>query len=58
MSLKQFVDYLLLEKNYSQHTVLAYSRDIEAFKVFVKMTFQSDTIDDCYYTQIRSWIKH
>ena len=56
MSLKHFTDYLLLEKNYSQHTVLAYSRDIEAFSIFIGKTFQSNTIDDCHYNQIRSWI--
>ena len=56
MLLKAFTDYLQLEKNYSEHTVIAYTKDIKSFLEFVTKTFQAKTIDDCNYSQIRSWI--
>lgn len=56
MSLSSFVDYLRLEKNYSEHTILAYERDIEEFYAFAKANYQQITLSDIHYTQIRSWI--
>lgn len=56
MSLKPFIDYLLLEKNYSQLTVGAYQRDLENFQDFVKREYEMKTINAVNYSQIRSWI--
>lgn len=56
MSLKAFSDYLLLEKKYSKHTVLAYSRDIEMFKDFLNEHHQSESISKVGYSEIRQWI--
>ncbi len=57
MALKAFVDYLLLEKNYSKLTVKAYQKDIEAFTKFIKDTYGDDNaIHDVNYSQIRTWI--
>ncbi|WP_194765883.1 tyrosine-type recombinase/integrase [Tamlana sp. I1] len=56
MAFKSFTDYLLLEKNYSKLTVKAYSNDITDFSDFIKNTFDSDSIHDVNYSQIRSWI--
>ncbi|MFD2915434.1 tyrosine-type recombinase/integrase [Psychroserpens luteus] len=56
MSFKAFSDYLFLEKNYSKLTLKAYLTDLEAFRKFVESEFQSDTIDDVNYQQIRNWI--
>ncbi|MET3026212.1 tyrosine-type recombinase/integrase [Flavobacterium sp. UW10123] len=51
-----FSDYLLLEKKYSAHTVGAYLNDIMSFELFVKESFEQDSIDLVNYSQVRSWI--
>ncbi|OIQ17344.1 tyrosine-type recombinase/integrase [Lacinutrix sp. MedPE-SW] len=56
MSLKAFVDYLELERNYSQLTIKAYSKDIEAFQEYLEKNHETTTIKTANYSQIRSWI--
>ena len=56
MVFQSFSNYLLLEKNYSEHTVVAYVNDLENFKSFIQDEFDSDTINDVNYGQIRRWI--
>jgi integrase/recombinase XerC len=56
MSFKTFIDYLLLEKKYSLHTVNAYRRDLETFQELNKDRFKDNTINQINYSQIRSWI--
>ncbi len=56
MALQAFTDYLLLEKNYSKLTVKAYVSDLESFKKFISETYQSKSIVNVNYPQIRSWI--
>ncbi len=56
MTFKSFTDYLLIEKNYSKHTVNAYKKDLETFSSFIKDEFDSDSITNVNYSQIRSWI--
>ncbi|WP_422107726.1 tyrosine-type recombinase/integrase [Winogradskyella sp.] len=56
MSLQAFSDYLLLEKNYSKHTVLAYIRDLEMFQEFLKEQHDSEPISHINYSEIRQWI--
>ncbi|MFK7813249.1 MAG: tyrosine-type recombinase/integrase [Maribacter sp.] len=55
-SLDSFISYLSLEKNYSNHTVKAYQRDIEEFTSFCIRDYETATIDDVDYSIIRSWI--
>jgi integrase/recombinase XerC len=52
----KFHDYLLLEKNYSQHTVTAYINDISFFETFLSSQFDDDNLVAVSYNQIRSWI--
>jgi len=52
----KFYDYLLLEKNYSQHTVTAYINDIVFFESFLSNEFEDDNLLRINYNQIRSWI--
>jgi integrase/recombinase XerC len=52
----KFYDYLLLEKNYSQHTVTAYINDIGFFESFLSDEFEDDNLIRVNYNQIRSWI--
>jgi integrase/recombinase XerC len=56
MSLKAFISYLSLEKNYSQHTVTAYEKDIKEFVSFTTSEYDKVKIEDVQYTVIRSWI--
>lgn len=52
----KFHDYLLLEKNYSRHTVTAYINDIGFFEAFLSGGFDDDNLVSVNYSQIRSWI--
>ena len=56
MSLKAFVDYLLLEKKYSKHTIMAYERDIEMFQYFLSEYHDSELVSKTGYSEIRQWI--
>lgn len=56
MALQSFLSYMSLEKNYSNHTVQAYKRDIEAFTLFCSLEYQTDHIETIGYGLIRSWI--
>lgn len=55
-SLSAFISYLALEKNYSDHTVNAYHRDIKAFNIYCSKEYDATSFDQVSYTQIRSWI--
>ncbi|MGB5417767.1 tyrosine-type recombinase/integrase [Algibacter sp.] len=56
MSFKLFTDYLLLEKNYSKLTVNAYQNDLEDFSDFIKSEYETHSINQVNYPQIRNWI--
>ncbi|WGD35114.1 tyrosine-type recombinase/integrase [Olleya sp. YS] len=56
MLLKAFLDYLLLEKKYSELTVNAYNKDIQSFLDFLNEESSDNTIKEVNYSQIRTWI--
>jgi len=58
MSIKSFLDYLLLEKNYSKHTYEAYQANLNSFQHFIAETHPDEVagIDQVSYSEIRSWI--
>ncbi|MDN3594997.1 tyrosine-type recombinase/integrase [Zunongwangia endophytica] len=56
MSIIQFKDYLLLEKNYSAHTIKAYEADLLSFQDFIETEFDGCDFQQINYSQIRSWI--
>lgn len=56
MPLKSFIDYLLLEKNYSALTVKAYQNDLEVFSKFIQKEYETNNINKVNYSQIRTWI--
>lgn len=56
MDFKHFKDYLLIEKNYSVHTVNAYCVDLLAFKDFCLAFYEVFDVKEIEYFQIRSWI--
>ena len=56
MSINAFTDYLLLEKKYSELTVKAYKKDLDAFTEFIVQEYDESNIANCHYGQIRNWI--
>lgn len=55
MLIQQFIDYLKVEKGYSPHTRLAYSKDLKDFQQFLNDNEQRK-IEKAEYSDIRSWI--
>lgn len=51
-----FLEYLLLERKYSKHTITAYKNDLISFKDFCEVEFDEESIVAVHYNQIRSWI--
>lgn len=56
MAIHSFLDYLKLEKKYSQHTLIAYKKDLTSFKDFILQEFETNELKTINYPQIRSWI--
>ncbi|WP_299261750.1 tyrosine-type recombinase/integrase [uncultured Aquimarina sp.] len=56
MFIKEFVDYLLLERKYSVHTVTAYKADLMSYTEFYEREYDERDISRSNYAQIRSWI--
>lgn len=56
MPLTAFFNYLSLEKNYSSHTVQAYSKDLESFQDFIQKEMDYNNLKEVNYAMIRSWI--
>lgn len=54
--IKEFLEYLEHEKNYSHHTLTAYKNDLITFKDFCITEFNQEDIKEVHYNQIRSWI--
>ena len=51
-----FVSYLQNEKQYSNHTITAYQKDLEDFKEFLGEEFNSMSLSEVDYFQVRAWI--
>lgn len=52
----KFIDYILLEKKYSLHTIDAYRKDLDSFLCFSISKFSHKDIVASSYGEIRSWI--
>ena len=53
---KLFIDYLRYERNYSAHTVLAYSNDLQQFEEFLQNSYKPLAIEDADMDMVRRWI--
>ncbi len=54
--IEAFLDYLSLEKKYSEHTILAYKNDLISFLDFCEVQYEESQLNKVNYSQIRSWI--
>jgi integrase/recombinase XerC len=54
--IQAFINYISIEKRYSNLTAQAYLRDLEQFFSFLKAEYQFDDISLVKHTQIRSWL--
>lgn len=54
--IQKFIDYLMLEKNYSKHTITAYKKDLEDFFAFLERKFQIAQATEVEAVFIRAWI--
>ncbi|WP_298765825.1 tyrosine-type recombinase/integrase [uncultured Polaribacter sp.] len=51
-----FLEYIQLEKQYSEHTVTAYKNDLLNFKDFCITEFDQEDLTEINYAQIRGWV--
>jgi integrase/recombinase XerC len=56
MLITAFLDYLLLEKKYSKHTIAAYKNDLVSFRDFCATTYEEEELSLIAYPVIRNWI--
>ncbi len=56
-SIQQFIDYIKLEKRYSNYTVQAYNTDLLQFVEFLTELYQVDVLK-AQFVMIRAWIVH
>jgi len=56
MQFKPFSEYLLHEKKYSELTVKAYLNDLEGFAAFIFKEYDTASVHEVNYPQIRNWI--
>lgn len=54
--IQSFLEYLSLEKKYSEHTIIAYKTDLRLFVKFLEEEFEETNLVKVNYSQIRSWI--
>ena len=58
MALDKFIEYITFEKRYSQHTIHAYTKDLQQFSDFLSEQFAISDVKKVGHQQIRSWMVH
>ncbi|UMB60519.1 tyrosine-type recombinase/integrase [Lutibacter sp. A80] len=56
MPTKSFLNYLQIEKKYSDYTIIAYKKDLNDFFEFYSTNYGEIDVLEINYSQIRSWI--
>ena len=54
--IQSYLDYLRIEKRYSEKTVIAYQTDLNQFSNFSKINLQLEDLNEATYQHIRSWL--
>jgi len=55
-TIQHFLDYLKFQKRYSQHTIISYRNDLDAFFVFLQYQFGETPMPEIKSSFIRSWL--
>lgn len=55
-SIEQFIKYITSEKKYSPHTSKSYQQDLRDFLKFLKINYNTGSIEDIRFGYIRSWL--
>jgi integrase/recombinase XerC len=55
-TIEKFVSYLSHEKRFSQHTILAYTNDLQQFRDFLSFQYQIEQPVEASHFMVRSWI--
>ena len=50
-----FLRYISIERQFSKHTLTAYTHDLEQFLEFIKIEFQTEAIEKVDFKTIRAW---
>lgn len=53
---EKFIEYLLVERRYAQHTITAYKSDLEQFFIFIQMNYGEMDIATISHQHIRTWV--
>ena len=56
MQVQNFLNYLKFEKRYSDHTLVAYTTDLNQFVSFILLEFKIECFKEVSHSIIRSWI--
>lgn len=56
MDIQPFINYIQFEKRYSQHTIRAYTDDLEQFSLFLNEDYGPMELPDIKVTYIRTWL--
>lgn len=56
-AIKEYRQYLIVEKGLSKNTIIAYIRDLEKFSIYLNDNFQITQIDDLSKEHIRLYLK-
>ena len=55
-NISSFLEYLLLEKKYSKHTIISYKTDLNQFYKFILDEFDTYELHNVNYNQIRTYL--
>lgn len=58
MHISEFQNYLESEKRFSNHTVLAYTNDLNQFFNFLESNYEISSIQEISHRMIRNWLVH
>ena len=53
---ESFLKYLLVEKRYSNHTIISYRNDLEQFFAFLQTLGHSGLVAEVSSAEVRAWI--
>lgn len=56
MHTEKFLQFIQIEKRYSENTLLSYKKDLEQFQVFLHLQYGDVQPEQAVFHQVRSWV--